>query len=55
MDPRPGATPRRVNEALELTYLRAERPQRGGVDITDRLELWMPYERVERYRRESLI
>ncbi len=70
MDPRLGATLGRVNEALELTYLRAgseppwERPHRNGVDITDRPDLQTVYERqrrqehewrVDDYRRRGLI
>lgn len=61
---------RSVNEVVELTYLRAgaepdwECPHRNGVDITDKPELWTPYERARResfearvadYRRQGLI
>lgn len=68
MEPRPGASPGRPDELLELTYLRAgsdppwERPHRDGVDVTDRPELQTPYERqrraefverVARYRAEG--
>lgn len=44
-EPRANAVPGRVDERLELTYLRAraeppwERPHRDGVDITDRPDL----------------
>ena len=59
-----------VNEAAELAFLNAgaeptwERPHRDGVDITDRPDLWTPYQRhrreafearVARYRAEGLI
>ena len=46
----------RVNEAAEIGALRLgwepewERPHRNGVDITDRPDLWTPYQRA---RRES--
>ncbi|OAZ40967.1 hypothetical protein A9Z40_03225 [Microbacterium arborescens] len=70
MDPRPGASPGKVNEAAELAYLRTgseppwERPHQDGEDVTDRPDLWTPYQRerrveferrVERYRAEGLI
>ncbi len=61
MDPRPGATLGRVDEALELTYLRVgseppwERPHRNGEDITDRPELQSPYERERRRTHESRV
>lgn len=70
MDPRPGARRGPVDEGRELLYLRAgaeppwERVKRDGVDVTDRPELWSPYqrerrvefeERVEHYRAEGLI
>ncbi len=49
------------NESLELSYLRAgsdpdwERPHRGGVDITDRPDLWTPYQRARRERYEERV
>ncbi|GEB46933.1 hypothetical protein MTE01_28780 [Microbacterium testaceum] len=69
-DPRPGSVPGRVDVETELIYLRArseppwERVKRDGVDVTDRPDLWTPYqrarrvefeERVEFYRAEGLI
>ena len=45
-----------VDSGIEVAYLRAgaeplwERPHRNGVDITDRPDLWTPY---QRHRRES--
>ncbi|GAA1951281.1 hypothetical protein [Microbacterium deminutum] len=59
-----------VNESAELAALRVcwepqwERPRRGGEDITDRPELWTPYqrarresfeERVAKYRADGLL
>lgn len=70
MDPRANAVPGRVDERLELTYLRAgaeppwERPHRDGVDITDHPDMQTPYQRqrraeyvsrVEGYREHRLI
>ncbi|MEO2133400.1 MULTISPECIES: hypothetical protein [unclassified Microbacterium] len=70
MDPRPGAKLGPPDERLELLYLRAgseppgARPRRDGVDITDRPDLWTPYQRMQReayearvarYRRDGLL
>lgn len=68
MEPR--RLPGKVNEGLELTYLRAgaeppwERPKLDGVDVTDAPERWTPDQRVrrlafearvERYRQDGLL
>ncbi|ONI62634.1 hypothetical protein CSIV_14260 [Microbacterium sp. CSI-V] len=61
MEPRRGATHDRVSEHTELVYLRAgsdppwERPHRDGVDITDRPELWTPYQRTRRETFEARV
>ncbi|MDN3443751.1 hypothetical protein [Microbacterium sp. APC 3901] len=59
-----------VNESAEISHLRAgwdppwERPSLNGEDVTDRPELWTPYQRARReafearlvrYRAENLI
>lgn len=54
LDARASRIPGFVNRDLELTYLRAgfdpawERPSRNGADITDRPDLWTPYQRQRR-------
>jgi len=59
LDARALSIPGFVNRDLELTYLRAgtdppwERPHRGGVDITDRPDLWTPYQRARREAFET--
>lgn len=56
LDARAARIPGQVTADVELTYLRAgaepgwERPHRNGLDITDRPDLWTPY---QRQRRES--
>jgi len=61
MDPRPGASRGRPDIDTELVYLRAgseppwERPHRDGEDVTDRPELWTPYQRERRLAFESRV
>lgn len=49
------------HEHLELACLRLgsdphwERPHRDGVDITDRPDLWSPYQRARRERYEARV
>lgn len=61
MDPRPGASLGHVNTGIELLCLRLgadplwERPMRDGQDITDRPELWTPYQRERRESYEARV